>query len=200
MLKARANGSYHIGYPEGSTEVVKFSPYLGIDSPLLPQAHPTAISIRRVCKLIVRCLEHDTDYQVFQLVIRELPKVLQNKALVQGNDIEELANTLLKINLVSNNKFKRPTDEFHALVLPAIASLVIYHESLQPQQHYGIITALNSRVLTGIASVCINTMTILILEMPEALMRKLPDVLLQMSKMSDTNALATPVLEFLSCE
>nr|AAD48498.1 gigas protein [Drosophila melanogaster] len=198
LLKARANGSYHIGYPEGSTEVVKFSPYLGIDSPLLPQAHPTAISIRRVCKLIVRCLEHDTDYQVFQLVIRELPKVLQNKALVQGNDIEELANTLLKINLVSNNKFKRPTDEFHALVLPAIASLVIYHESLQPQQHYGIITALNSRVLTGIASVCINTMTILILEMPEALMRKLPDVLLQMSKMSDTNALATPVLEFLS--
>jgi len=97
---------------------------------------------------------------------------------------------------VKPNKFKRPTDEFHALVLPAIASLVIYHESLQPQQHYGIITALNSRVLTGIASVCINTMTILILEMPEALMRKLPDVLLQMSKMSDTNALATPVLEF----
>jgi len=200
LLKARANGSYHIGYPEGSNEVVKFSHYLGIDSPLLAQAHTTSISIRRVCKLIVRCLEYDTDYQVFQLVIKELPKVLQNKALVQGNDIEELANSLLKINSVSTNKFKRPTDEIHALVLPAIASLVIYHESLQPQQHYGIITALNSRVLTGIASVCINTMTILILEMPEALMRKLPDVLLQMSKMSDTNALATPVLEFLSCE
>ncbi|KAH8378989.1 hypothetical protein KR009_002539, partial [Drosophila setifemur] len=198
MLKARSNSAYHIGYPEGSQDVVKFSHYLGIDSPLLPQAHSTAISIRRVFKLIVRCLEQDGDFQVFQLVIRELPKVLQNKALVQGNDIEELANALLKISSVSNNKFKRPTDEFHALVLPAIASLVIYHESLQPQQHNSIITALNSRVLTGIAGVCINTMTILILEMPEALMRKLPDVLLQMSKMSDTNALAIPVLEFLS--
>ncbi|KAH8305598.1 hypothetical protein KR059_003548 [Drosophila kikkawai] len=198
LLQARANGSYHIGYPEGNSDVVKFSHYLGIDSPLLPQAHPTAISTRRMCKLIVRCLEQDSDYVVFQQVIRKLPKVLQNKALVQGNDIEEMANTLLKITSVTNNKFKRPTDEFHALVLPAIASLVIYHESLQPPQHYGIITALNSRVLTGVASVCINTMTILILEMPEALMRKLPAVLLQMSKMSDTNALATPVLEFLS--
>ncbi|XP_017134841.1 tuberin [Drosophila miranda] len=198
ILKARANASYHIGYPEGSNEAVKFSHYLGIDSPLLPQAHATAISIRRVCKLIVRCLEQDTDFQVFELVIKELPKMLQNKALIQGNDIEELANTLFKINSVSNNKFKRSTDEFHALVLPAIASLVIYHECLQPPQHYSIITALNARVLTGIASVCINTMTILILEMPESLMRKLPEVLLQMSKMSDTNTLAIPVLEFLS--
>lgn len=177
---------------------MKFSHYLGIDSPLPPQTQTTTISIRRACKLIVRCLEHDTDYQVFQLVMKELPKVLQNKALIQGNDIEELANILFKVNSVINNKFKRPTDEFHALVLPAIASLVIYHDCLQPQQHYNIITALNLRVLTSIASVCINTMTILILEMPEALMRKLPDVLLQMSKMSDTNTVAIPVLEFLS--
>ncbi|KAH8270153.1 hypothetical protein KR018_004871, partial [Drosophila ironensis] len=198
VLKARSNGSFHIGYPEGGTEVIKFSHYLGIDSPLLPQPHSTAISIRRVFKLIVRCLEQDSDFQVFQLVIRELPKVLQNKALVQGNDIEELANALFKISSGSNNKYKRPTDEFIALVLSAIASLVIYHECLQPPQHNSIIAALNSRVLTGIAGVCINTMTILILEMPEALMRKLPDVLLQMSKMSDTNALAIPVLEFLS--
>lgn len=198
MLKARANASYHIGYPDANTDALRFSYYLGIDSPLPPQTQTTTISIRRACKLIVRCLEHDTDYQVFQLVIKELPKVLQNKALIQGNDIEELANILFKINSVGNNKFKRPTDEFHALVLPAIASLVIYHDCLQPQQHYNIITALNSRVLTSIASVCINTMTILILEMPEALMRKLPDVLLQMSKMSDTNQVAIPVLEFLS--
>ncbi|KAH8315273.1 hypothetical protein KR074_002701 [Drosophila pseudoananassae] len=198
VLKARANGSFHIGYPDGSNEVVKFSHHLGIDSPLLPQAHSTAISVRRVFKLIVRCLEQESDFQVFQLVIKELPKVLQNKALVQGNDIEELASALFKISSVSNNKFKRPTDEFHSLVLPAIASLVIYHECLQPPQHNSIIAALNSRVLAGIAGVCINTMTVLILEMPEALMRKLPDVLLQMSKMSDTNALAIPVLEFLS--
>ncbi|XP_030373019.1 tuberin [Scaptodrosophila lebanonensis] len=197
MLRARANASYHIGYPDGPNKGPKFSHYLGIDSPLQPQLHTTTISIRNACKLIVRCLEQDNDYHIFQLVIKELPKVLQNKALIQGNDIEELANTLLKINL-SNNKFKRPTDEFHALVLPAIASLVIYHECLQPPQHNSIISVLNARVPTAIATVCISTMTILILEMPEALMRKLPDVLLQMSKMSDTNAVAIPVLEFLS--
>ncbi|XP_017841753.2 tuberin [Drosophila busckii] len=198
MLKARANASYHIGYPEGNSDSLKFSHYLGIDSPQPPPSQTTCISIRRACKLIVRCLEQDADYQVFQLVIKELPKVLQNKALIQGNDIEELANTLFKINANSNNKFKRPTDEYYALVLPAIASLVIYHESMQAPQHYSIITALNLPLLTGNASVCINTMTLLVLEMPEALMRKLPDVLLKMSRMSDTNTLAIPVLEFLS--
>ncbi|KAH8260917.1 hypothetical protein KR044_000431, partial [Drosophila immigrans] len=200
MLKARANASYHIGYPEGSTDVVKFSHYLGTDSALPPQTQTTTISIRRACKLIVRCLEQDTDYQVFQLVIKELPKVLQNKALIQGNDIEELAKTLFKINSSSTNKFKRPTDEFDALVLQAIASLVIYHECMQPTHHNKIIAALKSRILTGTysASVCINTLTILMLEMPDALMRTLPDVLLQMSRMSDTNTVAIPVLEFLS--
>ncbi|EDW70416.2 tuberin [Drosophila virilis] len=199
MLKARANASYHIGYPDSSTETLKFSHYLGIDSPLPPQTQTTTISIRHACNLIVRCLEHDSDYQVFQLVIRELPKVLQNKALIQGNDIEKLASTLLKKINVSESKdrFNRPTDEFHGLVMPAIASLVIYHECLQPQHHLSIITALNSRI-PGMASVCINTMTILILETPEALMRKLPDVLLEISKVSDTNAVAIPVLEFLS--
>ncbi|XP_068142782.1 tuberin [Drosophila tropicalis] len=199
MLKARANGSYHIGYPDAANnDALKFSHYLGIDSPLPPQSQTTTISIRRCCKLIIRSLDHDNDYQVFLLVIKELPKILHNKALIQGNDIEELANTLFKINSYSNNKFKRPTDEFHALVLPAIASLVIYHECLQSTQHNTIISVLNSYILTGNASMCINTMTILILETPEALMRQLPDVLLQMSKMSDTTTVAIPVLEFLS--
>ncbi|XP_062133679.1 tuberin isoform X1 [Drosophila sulfurigaster albostrigata] len=200
MLKARANSSYHIGYPDGNSDVVKFSHYLGIDSALPPQTQTTTISIRRACKLIVRCLEQDTDYQVFQLVIKELPKVLQNKALIQGNDIEELAKTLFKINSSSTNKFKRPTDEFDALVLQAIASLVIYYECMQSTHHNKIIAALKSRILTGTysASVCINTLTILMLEMPDALMRTLPDVLLQMSRMSDTNTVAIPVLEFLS--
>ncbi|KAL7732977.1 hypothetical protein ACLKA6_002787 [Drosophila palustris] len=197
MLKARANASYHIGYPDGSNGAVKFSHYLGIDSALPPQTQTPTISIRRACKLIVRCLEQDTDYQVFQLVIKELPKVLQNKALIQGNDIKELANTLFKIHSINPNEFK-PTDEFHALVLPAIASLGIYYESMQPQQHNRIITALKSHISTSIASVCINTMTILILEMPEALMRQLPDVLLIISRRGDNNTVAIPVLEFLS--
>lgn len=83
MLKARANASYHIGYPDpANNDAIKFSHYLAIDSSLplygmqhqhqrpqvlsqltphdLPNsAHFTTISIRRACKIIVKCLEMD---------------------------------------------------------------------------------------------------------------------------------------------
>lgn len=85
MLKARANSSYHIGFPDPlNNDIIKFSHYLGIDSSLpihgvsnhqqsrqqqissqtIAQEyntalHYTAISIRRACKIIVKCLECD---------------------------------------------------------------------------------------------------------------------------------------------
>lgn len=82
MLKARANASYHIGYPDPTNnDNIKFSYYLGIDSSLpihdishhhqrhsimtqsnhdvVPNAHFTTISIKRACETIVKCLEKD---------------------------------------------------------------------------------------------------------------------------------------------
>ena len=145
------------------------------------------------------------DFHIFQLVIKELPKVMQNKALIQGNDIESLAAALFKTISDSNKAlhvaYKCTTDDLNSLVLPAIASLVIYHQYLQPSNQHKIIEVLKMGIsikLPAIPNICINTMTTIILEMPEASMRKLPDILLQMSKMSDTSNVAIPVLEFLS--
>lgn len=84
MLKARANASYHIGFPDSTKDngEIKYSYYLGIDSSLplhgmsyqyqrqhvmsqqnvydmAANAHFTVISIRRACKMIVKCLEND---------------------------------------------------------------------------------------------------------------------------------------------
>lgn len=84
MLKARANASYHIGFPDSSkNNTIKYSYYLGIDSTLpmhgvthhhvqrsagvaqlntydiVTNANFTTISIRRACKMIVHCLETD---------------------------------------------------------------------------------------------------------------------------------------------
>ncbi|XP_059218491.1 tuberin [Stomoxys calcitrans] len=230
MLKARANALYHIGYPDPlNNDNIKYSYYLGIDSSLpaaheistlhhqqrhqlmtqlsahdasVPNPHFTTISIKRACEMIVKCLDKDRDYQIFQLVIKELPKIMQNKALIQGNDIESLAAALFKIIFESNKTlhvtYKSSIDELNSLVLPAIASLVIYHKFIQPSNQYKIIDVLKMGILSGIANICINTMTTIILEMPEALMRKLPDILLQMSKMSDKPTVSISVLEFLS--
>lgn len=81
MLKARANASYHIGYPDPTNnDNIKYSYYLGIDSslpvhdishhhqrhPIMTQlsnhesnVHFTTISIKRACETIVKCLEKD---------------------------------------------------------------------------------------------------------------------------------------------
>lgn len=89
MLKARANASYHIGYPDPSNnDNIKYSYYLGIDSSLppvvldmtthhhqqprhqlmsqlsghdqiVPNPHFTTIFIKKACETIVKCLEKD---------------------------------------------------------------------------------------------------------------------------------------------
>lgn len=130
MLRARANSTYHIGFP-GSNGTIQFSHYLGLDilhshhvtgyQPMqIPQAtsvggnssaqhlqHQTSqpepipaatlstISIRRGCKRIVECLKCESDWQIVQLVLKELPNIMQNKALLQGNDMDALANALI---------------------------------------------------------------------------------------------------------
>lgn len=56
---------------------------------------------------------------------------------------------------------------------------------------YGFSSRIESRL-------CVQTLGILILEMPDTLARQLPEILFEMSKMSNTITLSIPVLEFLS--
>lgn len=125
MLRARANGTFHIGYPDPSNNnQIRFSHYLGIDqhhqhhamsfqqaqqtqsSQSSGQAQPndvsvvptstfSTISIRRGCKRIVECLKKEKDWNIIQLVLKELPNILQNKAILQGNDMDTLCTTLI---------------------------------------------------------------------------------------------------------
>lgn len=127
MLRARANGTFHIGYPDtGNINQIRFSHYLGIDqhhqhhamsfqqvqtqqlqsTQSSNQAQPndvtnvptstfSTISIRRGCKRIVECLKKERDWNIIQLVLKELPNILQNKAILQGNDMDTLATTLI---------------------------------------------------------------------------------------------------------
>lgn len=130
---------------------------------------------------------------------------MQNKALIQGNDIKSLADALFQLIFDSNKTlhvvFKSSIDELYSLVLPAIAALVIYHQFILQAHQFKIIKVLKIGILSKpIAKICIDTLTTIILEMPDALMRQLPHILLEMSKMSDITPVAIPVLEFLSSE
>lgn len=88
--------------------------------------------------------------------------------------------------------------DFHAMILPTIASLVPYHQVIGQHTQKNIIEALRSGLFSRIPQVCVHALTVMLLEMPEMMLRHLPDVLLEMSKMSTTGKVAVPVLEFLS--
>lgn len=117
MMRARANASYHIGYPDSSNNgQIRYSHYLAIEHPSagtlstqssvsqsesgvssMGSGNCTLVPIRKGCKLIVKCLELEKDWNILQLVLGELPNILQNRALIQGNDVDFLTRTLHKM-------------------------------------------------------------------------------------------------------
>lgn len=91
--------------------------------------------------------------------------------------------------------------DFHAMVLPVVASLATYHNYIDPPHQQKVIRCL---VKYGSAmrcsSQCISALTICILEMRDVMVKLLPDTLLSLSKISATVYIAIPLLEFLSSE
>lgn len=232
FLKIRANSSYHLGCID-TTGVMRYSPYLcvlsrtsstGTGSP--PPASPavtqqttshqsgqiTHVSLRYAFKIFITCLREEKDWDVLQLVLQEIPHVMQNKALVlskQGNnEIDHLATALcamltdrsLALPESLRNATKLSRSEFHSSVLLVLASLASYHTHLEPACQQRMIRCM---VKFGLmprccSQHCITALTTCTLEMQEVMVKLLPEVLLDLSKISTTPPIAIPVLEFLS--
>nr|XP_019531804.2 tuberin isoform X2 [Aedes albopictus] len=244
MLQARANASFHIGYPDIENDNrIRFSHYLGIEGPyqhqsggqvqqqvgglsqqvqsasqlnlalqenmktadIMPSTNLTTISIKRGCQIIVNCLKEEKDWHVIQLVLSELPNIMENKALIQGNDIDSLAKTLIKMfgdkllaEKLMGYQVKPTLSDVHDLVLPALASLASYHQHLEASTKKSIIDVFKMGLISRRPHVCIQTFTVLLLENPDSLVPRLDNLLFELSKMANTNIVAIPVLEFLS--
>jgi tuberous sclerosis 2 len=97
MLKVRANSAFLIGYPAPRliSDNIKYSHYLAVEgefhhapqTPNIPEIQSaaeekqenyfnfnavTTLSIKRGCKIIVKCLDNEKDWHTCQLVLREL--------------------------------------------------------------------------------------------------------------------------------
>lgn len=233
MLRVRANSSFQIGYPSPRliSENIKYSHYLAVEGefqhppPQTPniqeiqntgeekQEGPfnfntlTTLSIKRGCKIIVKCLDQEKDWHTVQLVLRELPKIMQNKTLIQGNDVDILARSLSELFRISYGKEKlmerfstlNEQKDFRSLVMPAIASLITYNSFLSPLTKKKIVEILKSEVrMDGSLSICVQAFTILLMERCDIFERQLADIVLAISKVSDTMLVAIPILEFMS--
>lgn len=79
-----------------------------------------------------------------------------------------------------------------------MANLASYHAYLNPTAQQEMITCLYKYLSFQCARLCITALTICTLEMREVMVKMLPQVLLSLSKISATDRIAIPVLEFLS--
>ncbi|KAJ4432765.1 hypothetical protein ANN_21404 [Periplaneta americana] len=230
LLKVRANSLYHLGYPEsGSSTVLRFSPYLAVDhkngeraggsaspppmSPA-PSSYPpcvvTHLSLTHACKAVITCLKQEKDYKVMNLILQELPHVMQNKALIlsrHGNDIDYLAAALCCMvsdkslglpDILRNVPPKLTRSEFHGYVFPVLTSLASYHAYLEPNLQQKLIKCLEFGLVSRCSRQCVMALTTCTLEMRDAMYKLLPEVLLNLSKISATVHIAIPILEFLS--
>jgi tuberous sclerosis protein 2 len=100
--------------------------------------------------------------------------------------------------IVPPNTFRPTNSDFHGLILPVIAGLAAYHTFMDLTTQKKMIEALKSGFISRKPRICVQTLTVMLLEMPDILTKHLPEILLDMSKMTTSVSVAIPVLEFLS--
>lgn len=102
ILKIRSNSSFHIGYPDNllHSGTMKYSHYVSIEdnSKISVTTEKTQnrdkISFRRAFLLIIRALEYEKNWDILQLILKELPNLMQNKSVVPVSDVDLLAKTI----------------------------------------------------------------------------------------------------------
>lgn len=228
MLKVRANSVYQIGYPSPRliSDHYKYTHYLSLegDSQHQPQTPNiqdsnedrfsdvnfngvTTLSIKRGWDIIVKCLLNEKDWPIVQLVLRELPKIMQNKPLIYGNDVDVLATSLVELFRANYTKelflerfaTSNEQKDFRPIMIPAVASLITYNSFLKSSTRNKIVEVLRSEVrIDGNLSVCVQAFTILLFDHFDIFERQLSDIILTLTKVSDTVNVAIPILEFLS--
>ncbi|XP_050345802.1 tuberin isoform X6 [Nymphalis io] len=227
LFALRANAFNCVGFCyEGGTAVYGAaalrlrplcSPFL-LAEPPAPRGHQPAaaaqakdlppgaclLPVGRAARTLTAALTREAEWSVLAHVLRALPQLLHARALAVGRRAQDL--DLLASTLCSMVAERGPAgggrlllSELHAAVLPALAALASYHAYLEPQTQQRIVRCLlKYGMVLRTPQPYINALTIFTLETRDTMVKMLPEVLLDLSKISDTKAIASPMLEFLS--
>jgi len=221
FLSLRARNDYHMGFIrdcDRENGCVSFSPYVICESRLTGQSSSTNIekgivtlSLTRACRSVIRCLKDERDWNVLSLVLHEVPSVLQNKGMLvrYEESISLLAGSLCALVQTSSLVQTRLPDinvpsrfgrtDLNMSVYPVLAALASYNRWLDLDIQKRLIKSLEYGLLSRDCNkVCTVALTACILEMSSSMNTFLPEVLLNLSKISATVHIAIPVLEFLS--
>uniref|UniRef100_A0A8C4NNC3 Tuberin n=1 Tax=Dicentrarchus labrax TaxID=13489 RepID=A0A8C4NNC3_DICLA len=190
--------------PAGST-----SPPAG--SPAPPTAPATsAASIRSAYlpyapafSVLLQCLKMETDWKVLKLVLDKLPWTLQYKVLLLTSpcSLDQLCSTLC-YRLISERLKKTPEGfsrtDVQLAVVPVLTAITSYHNYLEQSRQRELVQCLETGLIYRCAKQCVVALTMCTVEMPDIMIKLLPALIVKLTHISATVAMASPMLEFLS--
>lgn len=160
-------------------------------------------------RLVALALTAERSWPVLQAVLRSLPALLEGRPAGRrgaggasgGGAAETIAGGLcaLVAERTLPEALRVSTSELHSAALRAAPALAPHQAALEPATRQRLVRCLLKHG-TGLRApaASVAALTLFALEARDAAARLLPEVLLDLSKISDTAAIAGPMLEFLS--
>ncbi|KAF7659568.1 hypothetical protein LDENG_00296600 [Lucifuga dentata] len=194
--------------PTGST-----SPPAG--SPVPTTAPPPSTSSIRSAYLpyapafsvLLQCLKMETDWKVLKLVLDKLPWTLQYKVLLLTSpcSLDHLCSTLccMVTDRLISERLKKMPDGFsrtdvQLAVVPVLTAITSYHNYLEQSRQRELVQCLETGLIYRCAKQCVVALTMCTVEMPDIMIKLLPALIVKLTHISATVAMASPMLEFLS--
>ncbi|XP_023815363.1 tuberin isoform X2 [Oryzias latipes] len=191
--------------PTGSTSPPAGSPApaaastASMRSAYLPYSHAFGV--------LLQCLKMESDWKVLKLVLDKLPWTLQYKVLLLTSpcSLDQLCSTLCCMvtdRLISERLKKTPEvfsrTDVQLAVVPVLTAVTSYHVYLEQSRQRELVQCLETGLIYRCAKQCVVALTMCTVEMPDIMIKLLPALIVKLTHISATVAMASPMLEFLS--
>uniref|UniRef100_A0A8C7XD26 Tuberin n=1 Tax=Oryzias sinensis TaxID=183150 RepID=A0A8C7XD26_9TELE len=185
--------------PAGSPAPAAAASTASMRSGHLPYSHAFGV--------LLQCLKMESDWKVLKLVLDKLPWTLQYKVLLLTSpcSLDQLCSTLCCMvtdRLISERLKKTPEvfsrTDVQLAVVPVLTAVTSYHVYLEQSRQRELVQCLETGLIYRCAKQCVVALTMCTVEMPDIMIKLLPALIVKLTHISATVAMASPMLEFLS--
>nr|XP_057925412.1 tuberin isoform X1 [Doryrhamphus excisus] len=153
--------------------------------------------------VLLQGLKMETDWKVLKLILEKLPWTLQYKVMLLTSpcSLDQLCSTLCC--MVISERLKKTPEGFsrtdvQLAVVPVLTAITSYHNYLEQSRQRELVQCLETGLIYRCAKQCVVALTMCTVEMPDIMIKLLPALIVKLTHISATVAMASPMLEFLS--
>ncbi|XP_015251846.1 PREDICTED: tuberin isoform X1 [Cyprinodon variegatus] len=194
--------------PAGSISPPAGSPAPGVAPPASTTSIRSAyLPYAPAFTILLQCLKMETDWKVLKVVLEKLPWMLQFKVLLLTSacSLDHLCSTLCAMvtdRQISERLKKMPEGfsrtDVQLAVVPVLTAITSYHSYLEQSRQRELVQCLETGLIYRCAKQCVVALTMCTVEMPDIMIKLLPALIVKLTHISATVAMASPMLEFLS--